>query len=66
VLILSRRAGEEIVIQVPGRPDIVVAVVQFTGPGQVRIGVAATPDVTVHRREVAERIYREGIRDGTE
>jgi carbon storage regulator len=54
MLILTRRAGEEIVI---GNGDAEIGVVVLGVKGnQVRIGVAAPAHVPVHRREVAERI----------
>jgi carbon storage regulator len=54
MLVLSRRVGEEIVID----GGIRVRVVSVKG-NQVRIGVSAPPDVSVDRQEVAERRLRE-------
>lgn len=51
MLVLSRKKGEEIVIG----DDIVITLVQIRGD-QVRIGIAAPKDVSVHRREVYEAI----------
>ncbi len=50
MLMLTRRAGQEIVV-----PDygIVISVVKITGRS-VRIGVTAPQHVAVHRREVLE------------
>jgi len=50
MLVLSRRIGEEIVIS----GDIRITVVEVKG-GRIRLGVTAPPDVTVDRREIAER-----------
>ena len=50
MLVLSRRIGEEIVID----GDIRVRVVGVQG-GKVRIGVKAPPAVPVHRKEVFRR-----------
>jgi carbon storage regulator len=54
VLILTRKPTESITIG----SDITVVVLGVKG-NQVRIGVAAPKDVTVHREEVYERIQRE-------
>jgi len=54
MLILSRRAGERIVIG----DDIVVTVVE-AGRDQVRIGIDAPRHVSVHRHEVYDEIVRE-------
>jgi carbon storage regulator len=54
MLILTRRAGERIVIG----DDIVVTVVE-AGRDTVRIGIDAPRHVAVHRFEVYEEIARE-------
>jgi carbon storage regulator len=54
VLILTRRAGESIVIG----DDIVVTVIEATRD-TVRIGIDAPRHVTVHRHEVYAEIARE-------
>ena len=51
MLVLTRRPGENIRIG----QDIVITVLKV-GPGQVKIGVEAPPDVIVHREEIFERI----------
>lgn len=51
MLILTRRAGETIVIN----DNIRVTVLQVKG-NQVRIGIEAPEDVAVHRSEIQERI----------
>ena len=51
MLILTRRVGETIRIE----DDISVTVLSVTG-SQVRIGINAPKDVTVHREEVYRRI----------
>lgn len=53
MLILSRRAGEEIVIN----DDIRIAVVDIRGD-KVRLGISAPTEVPVHRREVYEAIRK--------
>ncbi len=54
MLILTRRVGENIVIN----DDIVVKVLGLQG-NQVRIGIDAPKEVSVHREEIWERIQQE-------
>ncbi|NLD14493.1 MAG: carbon storage regulator CsrA [Gammaproteobacteria bacterium] len=54
MLILGRREGESIVIG----NNIHVTVTQVIGK-TVRIGIAAPPDIPVHRREIYHRIKRD-------
>lgn len=51
MLILTRKVGETIVIN----DTIRVTVLQVKG-GQVRLGIEAPKDVSVHRQEIKERI----------
>ena len=51
MLVLSRKKNESIVI----RDDIIVTVVEVRGD-KVRLGIEAPREVTVHRREVYEKI----------
>lgn len=57
MLVLSRKAGERIVIG-EGESQAVVTVVSIRGD-KVRLGIEAQRDVPVHREEVAEAIERE-------
>jgi carbon storage regulator len=54
MLILTRRVGESIMIG----DDTKVVVMSVQG-SQVRVGIDAHSDVTVHREEIYERIQRE-------
>lgn len=58
MLILTRRVGETVMIG----NDVTVTVLGVKG-NQVRIGVNAPKDVSVHREEIYERIKREGEPD---
>ena len=56
MLILTRRRGESIVIG----GEIEVTLLQVQGD-QVRLGITAPKDVSVHRKEVLEQIRAENI-----
>lgn len=53
MLVLTRRPGEELVIN----SNIVVRIVDVRG-NKIRLGIAAPPDVLVDRREVFDRRER--------
>lgn len=56
MLILTRRVGESLMIG----DEVSVTVLGVKG-NQVRIGVNAPRDITVHREEIYERIKQENI-----
>jgi carbon storage regulator len=58
MLILTRRVGETVVIG----DDVQVTVLGVKG-NQVRLGVTAPRDVSVHRLEIYERIRKERAGD---
>ena len=57
MLILTRRVGESLVIGV----EITVTVLDVKG-NQIRLGIAAPKDVSVHREEVYVRVQEEKAR----
>lgn len=61
MLILTRRVGESLIIG----DDVVVNVLGVKG-NQVRLGVDAPKDVTVHREEIYNRIQSEKNNQETE
>ncbi len=56
MLILTRRVGETLVIG----DDVSITVLGVKG-NQVRVGINAPKDVSVHREEIYERIHNEKI-----
>lgn len=60
MLVLTRKTGESIVIG----SDIRISVLEIQGR-QIRLGIDAPIDVSVHRGEVYERIREENERAAT-
>ncbi len=59
MLILTRRVGETLIIEIPGQGLVEVTVLNVKGT-QTRIGINAPKSIKVHREEIYERIKREG------
>ncbi|NLG44807.1 MAG: carbon storage regulator [Phycisphaerae bacterium] len=51
MLVLTRRPGEEIRLELPGLPPVIVHVLE-THHGRVRLGVQAAPEIRVIRAEL--------------
>ena len=60
MLILTRRVGETVVIG----EDVSVTVLGVKG-NQIRLGINAPKDVSVHRQEIFARIQNESSDDGS-
>jgi carbon storage regulator len=56
MLILTRKSGEQIAIG-----DHIVITVLETRGNQVKLGIEAPRDVTVHRQEVYEKVCQENL-----
>jgi carbon storage regulator len=54
MLILTRRPGESLILELPGGEQITVTVLEVKG-NQVRIGTDAPGDVTIVREELLEK-----------
>lgn len=54
MLILSRRVGETLMIG----DDVKITILKVSG-NQIRIGVEAPKDVSVHREEVYQRVLQD-------
>ncbi|MCZ6655590.1 MAG: carbon storage regulator CsrA [Planctomycetota bacterium] len=58
MLVLSRKREQSIIIG----DDITITVFWIKGDS-VRLGIEAPPEVTVHRREVYEKIQKQNMED---
>ncbi|MCC6446110.1 MAG: carbon storage regulator CsrA [Armatimonadetes bacterium] len=56
MLVLTRRTNQSIIIG----DDIEITIVEIKGD-QVRLGITAPRDITVHRKEIHEQIRQENI-----
>lgn len=56
MLIVTRKVGQVVVL---GEDEIRVTLVEILPGGQVRLGIDAPEEVTVHRAEVYQRISTE-------
>jgi carbon storage regulator len=57
MLILTRRVGEALMVG----GNVTVTVMGVKG-NQVRLGINAPKDVTVHREEIYDRVQQENVR----
>ncbi len=54
MLVLTRKVGQSIVI----KDDIEVVILEVRGE-QVRVGIRAPKDISVHRKEIYDQIHEE-------
>ncbi len=59
MLILTRRIGESVII---GDKTVVFSVLGVKG-SQVRLGIEASKDISVHREEIYDRIQQEKMQE---
>lgn len=59
MLVLGRKDEQEIIIGRGGEEEIIIRILK-TEIGQVRIGIEASKDYDIHRREIFEKI-RNGV-----
>lgn len=59
MLILTRRIEEAVTISVPGGPDVIVRVLGFPTPGEVRLGFDAPSSVKILRDNAKLRVIKE-------
>jgi carbon storage regulator len=57
MLILTRKLGEQITIG----DDITIKLLEVKGT-QVKLGIEAPPNISIHRKEIYERIREENLR----
>lgn len=54
MLVLGRKTGESVVLELPDGSEIEVSVIEINGRGQVRLGFDAADDVIISRSELLE------------
>lgn len=63
MLVIGRHKDESIIID--GRIEIIICDIRkLTGNTQVRLGITAPKNISIHRKEVQEAINRENIAVG--
>lgn len=59
MLVLGRMPGEIIEVWQDGKPVMQIVMVQLRGNGSARIGIEASREFEIHRKEVADAIRNE-------
>lgn len=54
MLVLGRKAGDAVLLQLPDGNDIEVFVIEINGRGQVKLGFEAPTEVVISRSELLE------------
>jgi carbon storage regulator CsrA len=60
MLVLKRKPGESIEIQIDGMEPIEIAILRVDHRDNVCVGVRAPREVVVHRQEIADKIRNKG------
>ena len=63
MLVLGRKRDEEVVL-ILGNQEMTIRVMDIRGD-KVRLGIAAPPEMLVHRKEVWEAVKRENAERGS-
>jgi carbon storage regulator CsrA len=60
MLVLSRKIGECVVIELPGGEKVAIKLIDFKGGSQARLGFEAPASVQISRQEATNRLPKTG------